>query len=141
MSEEFSPPPEAHETQLFIKNGEPAGFLLHKSIKDPAKRKNLEEDIIHHGGCIVHDDSDPAIDTVLILQDGVTNKEVLQTSYHADKDRKKRGIYVEYSAFVRKCIGVGMFQHALDQQVFKGMGGVMAGSRWVVSGVLRIEEC
>ncbi|KAH9483873.1 hypothetical protein JR316_0003351 [Psilocybe cubensis] len=104
----------------------PINFFFHNSIKKDGTKQKLKADIEEHGGRVVEDVF--SADTILVdLHYGEANRRTLERSYVTDSNPTLHKIFVEYSPFIRKCIGRGEYRHPNPQR--QGMNGIRPGSR------------
>ncbi|KAF8891208.1 hypothetical protein BD779DRAFT_187604 [Infundibulicybe gibba] len=108
---------------LFVKNGTPVRFYIHRSIKKGGQRAVLKSKIQRYGGIVV--DETRGVDTMLVKMDPQARYN-LQLSYDVDEDPILRQIFVEDITFVQFCIQNSEFAHKRPRR--KPMGGRRGGA-------------
>ncbi|KAH7911112.1 hypothetical protein BJ138DRAFT_1126305 [Hygrophoropsis aurantiaca] len=92
--------------QLFVQDGRPVRFFMHRSITNG--RDRLKDDITRNGGIV--QETDKAANVVLV-DDQKIDQPTLQLTYSCSELEWKRFIYVERLGFVSRCIRTGNYSH------------------------------
>ncbi|KAJ7510167.1 hypothetical protein B0H11DRAFT_1958001 [Mycena galericulata] len=120
--EEFDAQEEFDE-QLFVEQGEPLRFHLHRSIRLPGARNALRVKIETYGGTVVGTD--------------IGSNVILVDPNHSSGDLEIEGVYVEPMRWVQNCVSNGKCVHNYFQ---KRMGGKTKTERSAVRVPFTVED-
>ncbi|KAJ7221040.1 hypothetical protein B0H12DRAFT_1031580 [Mycena haematopus] len=111
------------DKKLFVEDGEPLRFYLHKSIRQQGARLALEHKIESYGGKI--NATDTGSNTILVNPDHPSGDvDKIRHAYKTHTHPELNGVYVEPVTWVKDCIKMGACIHHFIQ---KGMGGTVGG--------------
>ncbi|KAJ6502215.1 hypothetical protein C8R45DRAFT_612567 [Mycena sanguinolenta] len=114
---------EGDADQVFVENGLPIKFHLHKSIRQPGARLALEHTIQLHGGEI--NATDVGSNVIIVNPEHPSgDRDKLRHAYKTHTQFELNPVYVESTGWVDNCVKIGRCIHYFVQ---KGMGGRIAG--------------
>ncbi|KAJ7721551.1 hypothetical protein DFH07DRAFT_857708 [Mycena maculata] len=110
---------EEFDDQLFVEQGEPLKFHLHRSIRLPGARNALQVKIETYGGVVI--DTDVGSNVILVNPNHPSGElESVRHAYKTHSHPELKGVYVEAVKWVQNCVKNGKCVHNYIQ---KRMGG------------------